>query len=172
MILALEKIIPHCSHLYQDSSTKLIIHEAIKLGLMAIKAPLVDASVHLAGSLMISDILTSEMLELLIPMCLPSVQFVDARREAIIYIKKLAKCNHSRLNAHLGEIVSSLLQSVRDRTIAIKIASERALYHVLQINEPDSKLDEYLITLDTMTAKSVGEYCKRVLIKLANSDED
>ena len=68
---------------------------------------------------------------------------------------------------------------VRDRTIPVKLAAERALVHVLQIdshNEKNSILDQYLKSLastsEASTAKSIGDYARRVLVKIASKESD
>jgi hypothetical protein len=62
--------------------------------------------------------------------------------------------------------------SVRDRTIPIKLAAERALVYVLEIKEGSTSTDKYLKTLQGPTARSIADYAKRVLTKIAERDSD
>ena len=171
-ILSLNSVLLLNPSIFQEVEIQESIYSLLEEGLKGIKAPLVDATVHLAGCMMIKDIMTARIISMLIPICSPGVQFVDARREAIHYIKVLAKINHSKVEPFIDELVSSLMQSVRDRTIAIKLAAERALLYVLQVKEGTGILNKYLETLDPPKARSISEYSRRVLVKIADRDSD
>ncbi|KAI8915645.1 armadillo-type protein [Gorgonomyces haynaldii] len=95
----------------------------------------------------------------------------DTKREAIVVVKQLAK-NHLLQMPHLKELVPVLMASVRDRTIPVKLAAERALVHCLAIKQGTKRLDEFLTLLDASQAQTIGDYCKRVLIKIAGRDSD
>lgn len=62
--------------------------------------------------------------------------------------------------------------AVRDRTIPVKLAAERALVYVFQIKKGTQILDKYLKTLDSASARSTGDYARRVLTKLGERDSD
>jgi hypothetical protein len=61
---------------------------------------------------------------------------------------------------------------VRDRTIPIKLAAERALLYAFQIKKHTNVLDTYLKTLDSAQARSIGDYARRVLSKIGERDSD
>jgi hypothetical protein len=62
--------------------------------------------------------------------------------------------------------------SVRERTIPVKLAAERALVYVLQIKNGTEILDKYLKTLDPSSARSTSDYARRVLTKISSRDSD
>jgi hypothetical protein len=64
------------------------------------------------------------------------------------------------------------MQCVRDRVIPVKLASERALVHILCIQSDPSVLTEYLSTLDSANSRSVGDYARRVLSKIAEASSE
>ncbi|KAJ3022842.1 translational activator of GCN4 [Thoreauomyces humboldtii] len=96
----------------------------------------------------------------------------EARRDAEIVIKNVAKVSHPSLAEHLDKAVTALMANVRDRNQDVKVASERALFHVLQIGKGTEVLQKYLSTLDAAAARNVGDYVRRVLSKLQAEDSD
>ena len=95
----------------------------------------------------------------------------DTRREALLVLKRLGKQQALSMN-HLEAIVPSVMSCVRDRTIPIKLAAERCLVHVLRIKQGHQFLDKYLERLDNAQASNIGDYAKRVLVKLSSRDSD
>ena len=61
---------------------------------------------------------------------------------------------------------------VRDRTIPVKLASERALVHVLQLKISDAVIKEYVKSLGSISSKSITDYVRRVLSKIASNESD
>ncbi|KAI8916484.1 armadillo-type protein [Powellomyces hirtus] len=101
----------------------------------------------------------------------------EARREAEVVIKSVAKNSHSTLEPHLPTVVPALMLCVRDRNTPVKLAAERTLLHVFQINKPNASgaqvLQTYLGGLsDAATARNIGDYARRVLSKLSAEDSD
>ncbi|KAI8927350.1 armadillo-type protein [Entophlyctis helioformis] len=90
---------------------------------------------------------------------------IDTLIDAIHALKTLAKTD-------IDELVPALMTNVRDRTIPIKLAAERALVHVFQIKYGTGILQNYLDTLDAPTARSIGDYARRVLVKIGERDSD
>ncbi|KAJ3106531.1 translational activator of GCN4 [Phlyctochytrium planicorne] len=102
---------------------------------------------------------------------------VDARRMAVKVIKKVAKRDHSLIANLLPSIVPTLMLCVRDRVIPIKLASERALIYVFQLIDVEEGsvspvLQAYLKGLDTSNSRTIGDYSRRVLAKLAEKESD
>ena len=62
--------------------------------------------------------------------------------------------------------------SVRDRTIPVKLASERALVFILQIPLGDKVFGKYLKLFDGISGRTIGEYARRVLTKIAERGSD
>ena len=57
--------------------------------------------------------------------------------------------------------------------VPVKLTSERALLHLLQIHENPQVLENYLRSVPPMDAKYLKTYVQRVLVKLPkNSDDD
>ena len=64
------------------------------------------------------------------------------------------------------------MSCVRDRVIPVKLAAERALVHVLKLNTSDAIIKEYVKTLGPSASRSVSDYVRRVLTKIASNDSD
>ena len=60
---------------------------------------------------------------------------------------------------------------VRDRTLPVKLSSERCLIHALQLRISNDRLEAYLDTLEASAKRNTGEYVRRVISKLAASKE-
>lgn len=136
------------------------------------QSSVVEVAVSVTNELMNVNQISLELLQALVALCSPGTDFADARREAIIVIKNLTKKNHKLIIPVLKTIIPILMQSVRDRTIPIKLAAERALVYVLQIRKGTNLLDQYLKTLDSASARSIGDYARRVLQKIGERDSD
>ncbi len=61
---------------------------------------------------------------------------------------------------------------VRDRTIAVKLAAERTLMYALQVQNGEKAIRQQLSSLETSMSKSIEDYARRVLSKLADKDSD
>jgi len=86
---------------------------------------------------------------------------------AVRGIKEIAKHFPQLIVGHLSTLVPPLMVRVQDRTsLKIKLASERALLHVLQVHSSPSVVKDYAATLKPKDAKQVIEYTRRVLQKL------
>jgi hypothetical protein len=72
----------------------------------------------------------------------------------------------------MNTAVPILMVGVRDRTIPVKLAAERALVYVLQIKKGPKVLETFLKTLETQQARSIGDYARRVLTKIGERDSD
>lgn len=70
-------------------------------------------------------------------------------------------------------LVPPLMVRVKERTnFPVKLASERATLHVLQIHKDPNVLQKYSQTIDKTAASNLTDYCKRVLSKLKEDSED
>ena len=76
------------------------------------------------------------------------------------------------MSKHVTLIIPNLMLCVRDRVIPVKLASERAMLHLLQIGKDESVLQNYLKSVDGSSGRSVGEFAKRVLTKLGDTETD
>jgi len=91
---------------------------------------------------------------------------------AINAVKLYAKSQPQACQTKLDLLVPPLMERLRDRqSMAAKLAAERALMHVLQIHTNPPLLDTYLLEIDSSAARSLGDYAKRVLAKLAPSSD-
>ena len=102
----------------------------------------------------------------------PSNELADARREAIIVLKKVAKNDHALIKPVLPNLLPNLMLSVRDRTIPIKLAAERALVYALDIRNGTATLDKCLRDMEAPAARSIGDYARRVLVKIGERESD
>jgi hypothetical protein len=65
------------------------------------------------------------------------------------------------------------MNKIKDRTnFPVKLAAERALMHVLEIHQNQTTLKDYVAKLDSATAKTLQDYCSRVLAKLPPQSEE
>ncbi|KAI8816085.1 armadillo-type protein [Fimicolochytrium jonesii] len=96
----------------------------------------------------------------------------EARRDAVVALKNLAKSSRGSVATKLATVVPALMQCVRDRNASLKHAAERALLHVLDVGTGSDTLQKYLGTLDATTARQIGDYARRVLSKLDASGSD
>ena len=94
------------------------------------------------------------------------------RYETVISISLFAKvCKGTDVDL-LAVLVPTLLRSVQDSYVPVKLASERALLHLLQIHENPEVLENYLRTCDPASAKYLKTYVQKVLIKLPKTADD
>jgi hypothetical protein len=112
------------------------------------------------------------LLQALTKLTHPTNELTDARREAITVLKKIAKQDHSMIQPILPSLLPNLMLSVRDRTIPIKLAAERALVYALDIRNGTSTLDECLKVMDGPAARSIADYARRVLVKIGERESD
>jgi hypothetical protein len=79
----------------------------------------------------------------------------------------------------LTPLIPALMLCVRDRTLPVKLASERALVYVLKVKESgDTLLTKFLGTVDAsvlppgLSVRSISDYVKRVITKIAATESD
>lgn len=66
-----------------------------------------------------------------------------------------------------SRVVPILMIHAREKQMMLKIASEKALVYILQLNQPTTEvLDLYLNTQEPLAKKTLGEYVKRVLVRI------
>lgn len=97
----------------------------------------------------------------------------SVRYETVISISLFGKvCKDTNIDL-LSCLVPSLLKSVQDSYIPVKISAERALIHLLHIHDDPSVLENYLQSVSVQDARYLKTYVQRVLVKLPkNVDED
>jgi len=82
-------------------------------------------------------------------------------------------CPQAILSSYAVHLVVPLIERVKDRSVPIKLAAERTLLHLLQIKSNSTTLQQVSQQLDPNVARTLVDYCKRVLSKLADeSDEE
>eukprot|EP00300_Choanocystis_sp_HF-7_P006601 c14796_g1_i1.p1 GENE.c14796_g1_i1~~c14796_g1_i1.p1 ORF type:complete len:1325 (+),score=363.83 c14796_g1_i1:394-3975(+) len=147
------------------------------------KVPVMTAGVQIVGAL-VSHISPNESnaviegaLANLVPALVPllSNESPELRTAVLNATKAIGKSAHKAIRPHLTLIVPQVLNSAKDRNIAIKLAGERCLMHCLKLSKGTSAvLTSYLADCgDTEHSKSLGDYAKRVLSRLAeDSDAD
>lgn len=106
---------------------------------------------------------------------------VTVKKEIVLLFQKYAKedykvcyqfgfINLCQSIKHMTDkLVTLLIGYGRERLLSLKLASERALVHILQIHSDPSVLELYLKTADTNKSKLVSDYCKRVLSKVTDA---
>ena len=96
----------------------------------------------------------------------------SVRYDTVVSISLFGKvCKDTHVDL-LSALVPTLLKSVQDSYIPVKLVSERALLHLLQIHENPAVLENYLQSVSPIDAKYLKTYVQRVLIKLPKSAED
>ncbi|KAJ3398360.1 translational activator of GCN4 [Chytridiales sp. JEL 0842] len=138
---------------------------------------LLAAAKDVDGSPVVSEDDNMKLVKSLVDVTKPENPRTDARRMAVMVIKNVAKANHKMVAPHLKFIIPTMMLCVRDRIIPIKLASERALLHLFQMKPEEDPtknvvLSGYLKTLDGQAGRSIGDYARRVLSKIAEKESD
>jgi len=86
-------------------------------------------------------------------------------------IRNFAKRSPDDCQIYLPTLVPILMERVKDRTsLPVKLAAERTLFYVLQVNTNPEVLSNYSTQVGQAQARPVIDYCKRVLSKLTADD--
>jgi hypothetical protein len=102
-----------------------------------------------------------------------SDQASDTAIQALNSVKKFAKAQPETARKQLSAIVPPVMARLKDRVnLPLKLASERTLLHALQIFKNPEVLQSYSQTLDQTSARTLNDYVKRVISKLAEESED
>ncbi|KAI8814624.1 armadillo-type protein [Cladochytrium replicatum] len=117
-----------------------------------------------------------EIVPFLIGLLDPS-KLPEVRREVLIVLKNLAKTNYEVFAPHLRSFVGPAMVCVRDRIYPVKLAAERSLVYAFQLRDlpeggTSKALQKYLETQDAVTSRTIGDYARRVLAKLAEKDSE
>lgn len=130
------------------------------------KAPVATSAVDLA--LLIISLVPEEISNLLpaIAALIAPGPITEARLAAIQLVNSLGTEGKLK-KEHLPGFVPVLMSAARDRTLPIKLAAEKCLINVFQLQEGNEYLNRYLKTLDSGASQSIGEYATRVLTKIA-----
>jgi len=147
----------------------------VKAALKFDKVPVREAAVEVIGTLLcnsaVEEATEKEFAQGMID------QLNDASNSvkvgALKVIKLFAKKKPENSQKHFGVFIPALMTCVKERKVhSVKLASERALLHLLQIKTNPEILKHYLQTLDTTQNKRLVEYVNRVLSKLSADSED
>eukprot|EP01133_Synstelium_polycarpum_P018804 gene18804-22495_t len=131
------------------------------------KAPIRESSALVAEYILL--VAPQHAADLLPGVCaLISDQASQVAINALIIIKRFCKAQPTVSRNFLSLIVPPTMNRLRERTnLPLKLASERALVHSLQIFKESVVMDDYLKTVtDAALSTSIVDYHKRVLIKL------
>ncbi len=100
----------------------------------------------------------------------------DVRKAAAVCSKDMAKMRPGLTRVHLSILIPPLVDMVKGKNIALKLASERSLLYLLEMGSQNPRpqtLTDYVATADPNVAKFVRDYARRVLSKVAtDSDEE
>ena len=95
----------------------------------------------------------------------------DLKRIALLLLERVSatKCNISQ--ASRSQLVPAIVACVRDRTIPVKLAAEKALIAIFDmINVGESQLNAYIEHASEEDGRQLQDYNRRVLSKLVKSE--
>ncbi|KAJ3223816.1 translational activator of GCN4 [Clydaea vesicula] len=139
------------------------------------KLQIVEPSITVMGLLLSHKAYKHEVEKALIPLLISNLTTgspSEIRRESLVILKEVSKKDFELIEKYLPTLIPATMNCVRDRVIPVKLAAEKALYHALQIGKNDEILQNVIKTCDAVTARSVGDYAKRVLSKFNDTDSD
>jgi len=111
------------------------------------------------------------LLKVLIPLL--SDQMNDVKLSALRVIKNFAKQSPGSARNYVTLLVPPLMERVKDRSsLPLKLAAERALFHLLQARKSPQLVNEIAQQLDANTSRNLVDYYKRVLSKLPEESDD
>ena len=96
----------------------------------------------------------------------------DIQCHGVSALKQAAKGCPALVRSHLSVLVPPLMTAVKGSNIRVKMAAERALLHLLEIHTRPATLDEYIANADATAARSVRDFARRVLVRLAADSGD
>ncbi|KAI5960043.1 GCN1 [Candida pseudojiufengensis] len=134
------------------------------------------------GKILLSDSKNEELFKQLSKNIIdPNSSSPDTKRLSLIVIRSVAHKTNIP-DEYLDFIVPSIFVSVRDPIIPIKLAAEKAYLDIFNIVENNlTKFDEWFknqgdeiktITGTTIIPRSIGDYTKRVAVRLANVERE
>lgn len=74
--------------------------------------------------------------------------------------------------ALLAATIPLVMTCVKDRNIPVKLAGEKCLLHLLRLRQGEDLLQSFLGSVTPAEAKQLGDYHKRVLVKLLAAETD
>jgi hypothetical protein len=161
------------------SLTKSFITETVDLITSSLTDPnaqIATSSVLAVGKLLLSDphanaSVTKPLLETLAPLIAPGAP-ADVRRLSLVVLRTLARKHPEMVQPYTPAFVPSLFACVRDPIIPIKLAAEQAFLALFDVVDQDTALfDAYMTahsaSLPATQKRSLGDYFKRVVLRLA-----
>jgi len=92
----------------------------------------------------------------------------EVRLAALSAIKRFTKKFPENMKPFLSLLIPKIMTLIKERTnLPVKLASERALVHLLEIHSNPQTLESYCKSLESAQARNVTDYCKRILNKLS-----
>ena len=171
-MLAINSVLVESPQLFIETGH---VQEVANAALTAIPNPIESSST--AAVLAIGKMITNEayqvdqelMGELIkkLALFLPQDVNVESKRLILVCLRAVSRQTPYLVQPHLNEIVPLMMTSVRERVIPIKLAAERALLFALQLQKDDSVYQTYLGSIDATASKTLMDYHRRILSKLA-----
>jgi hypothetical protein len=96
---------------------------------------------------------------------------IDTKLRALGAAKQFAK-KFSSDELAISQLVGSLVDRLKDRSVSVKLAVERALVHCLLIKKDSGRLDKIAAQLDDERAKQLIDVARRVISKLPPDSDD
>ncbi|ORX96881.1 ARM repeat-containing protein [Basidiobolus meristosporus CBS 931.73] len=93
----------------------------------------------------------------------------ECKRLTLRAIKNVAKRNNEVISPYIDQIVPTIMACVKERSIPVKLAGERAMLYLFQLPETDSLIQTYIEAQEPGLKKTVSDYYRRVLVKLADT---
>ncbi|KAJ3335308.1 translational activator of GCN4 [Gonapodya sp. JEL0774] len=94
----------------------------------------------------------------------------DLKRMVLLALERLATADIDDTALYAQPAVPKAWELVRDRTIPVKLAAERALIAMFGLKERSPVMQTYLARLSPTTARPLGDYARRVLTKIADEE--
>jgi len=167
---ALFRMIKHRADLLTENTKA--VSARVQKDLRDDKVPVRQSAVECLGQLLLAAPTFVAELMPLMPQLI-SDPASDVTIEALKVVKRYAKQNPDIMRAsYLSVVVPPVMNRLKDRmNLPLKLASERTLLHTLQVIKNPEVLNEYIQTLDSSTARTLQDYCKRIIAKLPEHSE-
>ncbi|KAK9766674.1 translational activator of GCN4 [Basidiobolus ranarum] len=93
----------------------------------------------------------------------------ECKRLTLRTIKNVAKRNNKVIKPYIKQLVPSIMTCVKERSIPVKLAGERAMLYLFELHKSDTLIQKYIEAQEPGLKKIVSDYYRRVLVKLAET---
>ena len=91
----------------------------------------------------------------------------------VFYSAVLINTMHQLVRPHLSVLAPAIFSCVRDMVIPVKLSAEQAFIALFQVTQKgDAIFDKYIAAVEGPQKRSMGDYFKRVAVKLAAAEKD